>query len=84
MAEALSPSGLDRLCLAADIKIVAQAKLIGARVVLTEDASTMAKYIDQLRASNLIDCYPVLLRDGLDISRLSDPSAPELDLPAKP
>jgi predicted nucleic acid-binding protein len=82
LAEAIFPNdkARDRVALAADVKILAQAKLAGARALLTEDASSMAAYLDSLRDAKLIDCYAVLTRDGFDPSALVDPRAPELPL----
>lgn len=84
LAEALFPKDADndRVCLAADVKIVAQAKRAGAAVILTEDHKSMAKYVDGLRDKGLIDCYPVLTRDGFDAGRLVNPASPGLLLPA--
>lgn len=72
----------DRICLAADVKIVAQAKRAGAAVLLTEDRKSMTKYVDGLRAKGLIDCYPILTEDGFDAGRLVNPASPGLLLPA--
>lgn len=84
LAEALSPkdSDDDRVCLAADVKIMAQAKRAGAVVILTEDHKSMAKYVDRLRDKGQIDCYPVLMKDGFDAGRLINPASPGLLLPA--
>jgi predicted nucleic acid-binding protein len=80
LAEAIRPSSDDRLCLAADVKIIAQAKLRGARAVLTEDAKTMAAYIDELRHAGKVTFHPILLAGGFDASLIQDPAAPELPL----
>ncbi|WP_315388123.1 PIN domain-containing protein [uncultured Stenotrophomonas sp.] len=71
----------DRVCLVADVKIVAQAKRSGAAVLLTEDRKSMAKYVDGLRAKGLIDCYPILTEDGFDAGRLVNPATRALMLP---
>lgn len=83
LGEALTPrdNGDDRLCLAADVKLMAQAKRTRAVTILTEDGSTMAKYLDRLRKSGHIDCYPVLTKDGFDAGRLVSPGAPGLFSP---
>lgn len=80
LAEQLFPKDADndRVCLAADVKIVAQAKRAGAVVILTEDQKTMAKYVDGLRDKGLVDCYPVLTKDGFDAGRLTNPASPGL------
>lgn len=80
LAEALSPgSGAGaRVCLAADIKIIAQAKRVGAVAMLTEDKTTMASYIDQLRGGGFVSFHAVLTEDGFDAARLSNPAAPGL------
>lgn len=83
LAEALFPKDMDRLCLAADVKIIAQAKRAGARVILTEDEKTMARYVDSLRAAGLVDCYAVLTKDGFVPNRLVDPVALGLAFPAE-
>lgn len=71
----------DRVCLTTDVKILAQAKRAGAAIILTEDYKTMAKYADGLRGLGLIDCYPILTRDGFDAARLANPVAPGLPFP---
>lgn len=78
LAEALSSrdAGDDRICLAADVKIIAQAKRAGAGIILTEDHKSMAKYVDRLRDTNNLDCYAVLTRDGFDAGKLVDPASP--------
>lgn len=83
LAERLFPKDAEseRVCLAADVKIVAQAKRAGATVILTEDKKTMAKYLDGLREDGLIDCYPVLTEDGFDAAKLADPASPGLPFP---
>lgn len=83
LAEELFPKDAenDRVCLAADVKIVAQAKRAGAAAILTEDSKSMAKYIDGLRAKGLLDCYAVLTKDGFDPVRLVSPASPGLLLP---
>lgn len=81
-AETLSPTDDDddRVCLAADVKIIAQAKRANAVAVLTEDEKSMAKYIDRLRGKGLIDCHPVLTKDGFDAGKLVNPASPGLVL----
>ena len=74
-------TGDNRKCLAADVKIIAHAQRSNAAVLLTEDRKTMAKYINALRALNVMDCYPVLPADGFDAARLSTPAVPSLPLP---
>ena len=83
LAEKLFPKDAenDRVCLAADVKIVAQAKRAGAAVILTEDHKSMAKYVDGLRDQGLIDCYPVLTKDGFDAAKLVSPATPSLPFP---
>jgi predicted nucleic acid-binding protein len=85
LAEALFPKDAenDRVCLTADVKIIAQAKRSSATVILTEDASSMAKYVDGLRQLGLIDCYPLLTKDGFDAGRLVNPASPGLLLPVQ-
>ena len=83
LAEALIPKDAedDRICLAADVKIMAQAKRAGAGIILTEDHKSMAKYVDRLRENSVMDCYAILTRDGFDAGRLVDPSSPSLKFP---
>lgn len=85
LAELLFPkdAGNDRVCLATDVKIVAQAKRSGAAVILTEDFRSMAKYVDGLRGLGQLDCYPLLTKDGFDSGRLIDPGSPGLFLPSQ-
>ena len=80
LGEVLSPrdGGDDRLCLAADVKLMAQAKRTRTVTILTEDGSTLGKYLDRLRNGGHIDCYPVLTKDGFDAGRLVSPGSPGL------
>jgi len=83
LANALFPKDAtnDRVALLADVKIIAQAKRANAIAVLTEDADSMAKYIDGLRDAGHIDCHAVLNKDGFDSGRLVSPSSPGLQFP---
>lgn len=86
LAEALFPrdKDMDKICLVNDVKIIAQTKRAGARVILTEDHRTLARYVDGLRDLNLTDCHTVLTKDGFDPTRLTDPAAPPgLPFPAQ-
>lgn len=83
LANALFPKDAtnDRVSLLADVKIIAQAKRANAVAILTEDADSMAKYIDGLRGAGHIDCHAVLNKDGFDSGRLISPSSPGLQFP---
>lgn len=83
LAEELSPTddGDDRLCLGADLKIMAQAKRTKAVAILTEDRKTMAKYMDRLRDNGGFDCHAVLTKDGFDAGKLTNPASPGLPFP---
>lgn len=83
LANALFPKDAtnDRVSLLADVKIIAQVKRANAVAILTEDADSMAKYVDGLRGAGRIDCHAVLNKDGFDSGRLVDPSSPGLQFP---
>ncbi len=70
----------ERLCLAADFKIIAHANRVEALSILTEDAKTLDKYVTQLRADGKTNAYSILLKDGYDEKRLLEPGATQLAL----
>jgi hypothetical protein len=49
-----------------DIKLIAQAVCTSATHVLTEDARTLAKYVQRLKAAGQTALKVVLLADGFD------------------
>ena len=51
-----------------DFKLIAQCQCDGISHVLTEDASTLAKYIEREREAGHLATRCVLLRDGFDAS----------------
>jgi predicted nucleic acid-binding protein len=56
----------DRVRVKDDFKLIAQCLCEGISHVLTEDASTLTKYLDRLRADGSSQARAVLLRDGFD------------------
>ena len=56
----------DRVRVKDDLKLIAQCACDGISHVLTEDANTLAKYLDRLRAAGRSQTRAVLLRDGFD------------------
>lgn len=61
-------SGDDRVRVKDDFKLIAQCQCDGISHVLTEDASTLTKYVDRLRAEGRVETRAILLRDGFDAS----------------
>lgn len=57
----------DRVRVKDDFKLVAQCQCEGISHVLTEDATTLVKYVDRLREAGLLDTRPVLMREGFDV-----------------
>lgn len=53
-----------------DVKLIAQASREGIDFVLTEDASTLHKYCERLRAAGPIKTRAIVLADGFDPSAL--------------
>ncbi len=56
----------DRVRVKDDFKLIAQCQCEGISHVLTEDASTLTKYLDRLRAEGRSQARGVLLREGFD------------------
>ena len=56
----------DRVRVKDDVKLIAQCVCDDISHVLTEDASTLTKYLDRLRAEGRSQTRGVLLRDGFD------------------
>ena len=56
----------DRVRVKDDFKLVAQCDCESISHVLSEDASTLAKYIDRARDTGLTATKVILLRDGFD------------------
>ena len=59
-------AGDDRARVKDDFKLIAQCQCDGVSHVLTEDASTLTKYIERLNAEGRLDARSILLRDGFD------------------
>jgi predicted nucleic acid-binding protein len=59
-------AGDDRVRVKDDFKLMAQCQCDGITHVLTEDASTLTKYLDRLRSEGRSQTRSVLLRDGFD------------------
>ena len=60
--------GDDRVRIKDDYKLIAQCQCDGVSLVLTEDASTLTKYLDRQREMGRIESRCALLRDGFDPS----------------
>lgn len=58
--------GDDRVRVKDDFKLIAQCQCEGVTHVLSEDASTLTKYLDRLRALGSVATRGVLLRDVFD------------------
>lgn len=58
----------DRVRVKDDFRLIAQCQCDDISHVLSEDASTLAKYIDRHRSTGQIATWCVLLRDGFDAS----------------
>ncbi len=49
-----------------DFKLIAQCQCDGLSHALSEDASTLTKYLGRLRESGQIDTRAILLKDGYE------------------
>ena len=58
----------DRVRVKDDFKLVAQCQCEAISDVLTEDATTLVKYVKRLRDAGIVQTRAVLLRDGFDPS----------------
>ena len=56
----------DRVRVKDDFKLIAQCECEGISHLISEDASTLAKYLDQSREKGSAQTSVVLLRDGFD------------------
>lgn len=56
----------DRVRVKDDFKLLAQCDCEAISHLISEDASTLAKYLDRAREASLITTRAVLLRDGFD------------------
>lgn len=61
-------AGDDRVRVKDDFKLIAQCQCDGVSHVLSEDASTLTKYIDRLQAEGRLETRCILLRNGFDAS----------------
>ena len=66
--EAGRDPGDDRIRIKDDYKLIAQCQCDGVSLVLTEDASSLTKYLDRQRGLGRVEARCVLLRDGFDVS----------------
>lgn len=62
----------DRVRVKYDFKLIAQCQCEGTSHVLTEDASTLTKYLDRIRGDGRSQTRGVLLRDGFDLAWFDD------------
>lgn len=67
--------GDDRVAVKDDIKLIAQAVCESVTHVLTEDKSTLAKYLDRLRGQGKCNVRPIVLADGFDVAWLNNGQA---------
>jgi predicted nucleic acid-binding protein len=58
----------DRVRVKDDFKLIAQCQCERITHVLTEDASTLTKYVDRLRGEGRVETRSILLRSGFDAS----------------
>lgn len=65
-------AGDDRAVVKDDIKLIAQAICESITHLLTEDARTLAKYLDRLRDTGECVVRPILLKDGFDSAWFSN------------
>ncbi len=63
-----------------DLKILAQAQLEHCTVILTEDANTLTKWAERLRAANLCGISTILLKDGFRPDELTNPDQKTLGI----
>ena len=59
-------AGDDRVRVKDDFKLLAQCDCEAITHLISEDASTLAKYLDRARETGLASTRAVLLRDGFD------------------
>ena len=59
-------AGDDRVRVKDDFKLIAQCQCDSVSHVLTEDASTLTKYLERLRQEGRLGTRSILLRDGFD------------------
>jgi hypothetical protein len=59
-------AGDDRVRVKDDFKLIAQCQCDGFSHVLSEDASTLTKYVQRFRESGHVETRSILLRDGFD------------------
>lgn len=66
-----------------DFKIIAQAVVQKARLLVTEDDTTLDRYCERLLAENKIEFRVIKLSDGFDESRVNQDGQRGLELPEK-
>ena len=59
-------AGDDRVRVKDDFKLIAQCQCDDLSHVLSEDASTLTKYVQRLRDSGQVETRSILLKDGFD------------------
>lgn len=60
--------GDDRVRVKDDFKLIAQCQCDGLSHVLSEDASTLTKYLGRLREMGQIDTRAILMKDGYELA----------------
>ena len=59
-------AGDDRVRVKDDFKLIAQCQCDGLSHVLSEDASTLTKYVNRFRELGQVETHSILLKDGFD------------------
>lgn len=59
-------AGDDRVRVKDDFKLIAQCQCDGLSHVLSEDGSTLTKYVQRFRESGQVETLSILLKDGFD------------------
>lgn len=66
MRELKRDAGDDRVAVKDDVKLIGQAICQSVTHIVTEDASTLAKYVDRFNAAGLSSLKVILLSEGFD------------------
>lgn len=72
--------GDNRASVLVDVMLIAQAHRLKLPAILTDDAGTLAKYLERLNSQKATEVKAILTTEGFDPNLLVDPSAPGLAL----
>lgn len=72
-------AGDSRVAVRDDLKLLAQANHEQIGVILTEDASSLHKYCERLRAAGHVGTRTIVLKDGFQASALNEDGQHHLD-----